>query len=71
MTRIGKYVYEIDNNNVVRAWHDDFLDEENRPNLLQDIHPDGRPWVDRQEAEDWIVASIERWSKPSVEEPTE
>ena len=71
LTRIGKYVYEIDSNNIIRAWHDDFLYEGNEPNLFQDVHPTGRAWSNRQEAEDWIIVSIERWSQPSVEEPTE
>jgi hypothetical protein len=56
----NRYYYEIDNNNVVRAWDNEFPNSDvgNAPFLLQDIHPDGRPWLDKQEAEDWIKAQI-------------
>lgn len=50
-----RFYYEIDNNNVIRVWDNETpnSDVDDAPFLLQDIHPDGHPWLDRNEAEDW------------------
>ena len=53
-----RYRYEIDIHNTVRVWDDENPNENGAPFFLQDVHPDGRPWVDRAEAQAWVDAFI-------------
>jgi len=53
-----RYRYEIDDTNAVRVWDDENPTETGAPFQLQDVHPDGRPWVDRAEAQTWVDAFI-------------
>lgn len=62
-----RYRYEIDEHNIVRVWDDENPNENGAPFLLQDVHPDGRPWFDRAEAQAWIDAFIEELITPAVE----
>ena len=59
-----RYRYEIDGQNVVRVWDDENPNEKGAPFFLQDVHPDGRPWVDRAEAQAWLDAFIARLLAP-------
>lgn len=43
--------YEIDENNIVRAWNDEL--EQTEPFLYQPTNPDGKPFESREEAEAW------------------
>lgn len=52
------YRYEIDENNTVRIFNNVLPTETGAPFFLQDVHPDGRPWVDRAEAQTWVDAFI-------------
>lgn len=62
-----KYKFEIDEKSAIRVWDIENPNEEDKPFFYQPMHPDGRDWVDAQEAQSWIEALIEEWSKP-VEE---
>jgi len=56
-----RYRVEIDNANTIRIWDEVQPTSTGAPFLLQDVHPDGRPWADRAEAESWansFVASL-------------
>ena len=53
-----RYRYEIDDANAVRVWDDENPNETGAPFQLQDVHPDGRPWVDRAEAQAWVEGFI-------------
>ena len=64
-----RYIYEIDDQLAIRAWDTQMPNEENKPFLYQPDHPDGRPWVDRNDAEQWINSFIVEMLKPAAEEP--
>jgi len=53
-----RYRYEIDDQNVVRVWDDENPNESGAPFFYQPDHPDGRPWVNRSEAQAWVDAFI-------------
>ncbi len=65
-----RYRYEIDGHNTVRVWDDENPNENGAPFQLQDVHPDGRPWADRAEAQAWVDAFITDLLAPATE-PTE
>ena len=48
-----RYRYEIDDQNIVRVWDDENPNESGAPFFYQPYHPEGRPWVDRAEAQAW------------------
>lgn len=53
-----RYRYEIDDANAVRVWDDENPNENEAPFFYQPDYPDGRPWVDRAEAQAWVDAFI-------------
>lgn len=63
-----RYRYEIDEHNAVRVWDDGNPNENGAPFQLQDIHPDGRPWVSRAEAQAWLDAFIAELLAPTKKE---
>jgi hypothetical protein len=69
--QIGKYTYEVDSNNILRAWDTENLNPDNAPFLYQPEHPDGTAWASAQEAEDWVVNLINGWSIPKTDTPAE
>lgn len=52
------YRYEINDENAVRVWDDENPNESGVPFFYQPNHPDGRPWTDRAEAQEWVDAFI-------------
>ena len=64
------YKVEIKDNNTIEVFDLDNPNEKNAPFLRQDIHPDGRAWESRAEAQAWIDNMFVEWNK-STEEPTE
>lgn len=66
-----RYKFEIDEQFAVRVWDIENPNEENKPFFYQPTHPEGRDWVDAQEAQTWIETLIEEWLKPAPEEPIE
>lgn len=66
-----RYKYEIDETNAIRVWDNENLNELNAPFLFQPVHPDGRNWHDKTEAESWVIAFIEELLKPPTEEVIE
>lgn len=46
--------YEIDNNNAIRMWHDG----EEVPFLFQPDYPNGTPFADKADAENWAKAKM-------------
>ena len=60
------YRYEIDSQNVVRVWDDANPTVTGAPFFLQDVHPDGRAWADREEAQAWVDAFIIELNTPPV-----
>jgi hypothetical protein len=68
-TTLSRYRYEIDDQNVIRAWDNEIPNEKDAPFLLQPYNPEtGNAWIDKAEAEAWILAEIEVWSQPPLEE---
>jgi|APGre2960657404_1045060.scaffolds.fasta_scaffold129146_2 hypothetical protein len=65
-----RYSYEINEKVEVRIWDDENPNENGAPFQLQDVHPDGRPWADRAEAQAWVDAFIADLLAPAPE-PTE
>ena len=65
-----RYKYEIDEANAIRVWDNENPNELNAPFLFQPVHPDGRYWTDKAEAESWVLVFIEELLKP-VEEVVE
>lgn len=81
-TQIGRWEYEIDENNVVSAWYLDNLNSDVEgcpPNLRQPHNPDGTPFADYEAAKNWVenylngwaaaVAAAEEVEETQVEEP--
>lgn len=69
---MSRYRYEIDDEPAIRAWDNERPNEDDKPFLYQPYNPTtGAAWASKAEAESWILAEIEEWSKPPVEEPTE
>ncbi len=71
-----KYTINVDDNNIVRIWGKPEYDADPTiaPFILQDIHPDGRAWEDKAEAQTWAdeyIATLEAFVPPVVEEVTE
>ena len=64
---MARYRYEIDESNVLRMWDDVNTNELGAPFRFQPIHPDGRPWANREEAEQYALSVIREISG----EPTE
>jgi hypothetical protein len=62
-----RYSYEINEKVEVRIWDDENPNENGAPFQLQDVHPDGRPWADRAEAQAWVDAFIEHLLAPAPE----
>lgn len=61
-----RYRYEINDLNEVRVWDNENPNENGAPFFLQDIHPDGRPWADRAEAQAWLDAFIAKLTAEPV-----
>jgi hypothetical protein len=56
--------YEIDENNAIHMWND----SQEEPFLFQPDWPDGTPWADAKEAEDWAKAKIAELQDPTAYE---
>jgi hypothetical protein len=67
---IGRYIYEIDENNAVRMWDIECPNEEDKPFFYQPDHPDATPWESAEAAENWTVNFINKLLTPP-QEPTE
>ena len=66
-----RYKYEIDEANAIRVWDNEIPNELGAPFLFQPVHPDGRNWIDKEDAESWVIGYIEDISKPPVDEVIE
>jgi hypothetical protein len=67
VTIIGKYKYEIDEQNAVRIWDIENPYEDNAPFFFQPNYPDNKPWESKKAAETWVTDIINEWLKPPVE----
>lgn len=67
---MSNYKVNILDNNTVEVFDLDNPNEIGAPFFLQDVHPDGRPWASKEEAQAWIDNMLIEWAKP-VEEVTE
>jgi hypothetical protein len=67
VTIIGRYKYEIDEQNAVRIWDIENVYEDNAPFFFQPDYPDGTPWESKEAAEEWTINIINDWLKPAVE----
>lgn len=63
---IGKYKYEIDENNAVRIWDLNNPNENNVPFFYQPDYPDGTPWEDKDAAEKWALETINNWLESGI-----
>lgn len=57
------YKIDILDNNIVEVFDLDNPTESGAPFLRQDLHPDGRAWIDKEEAQNWINDVIVEWEK--------
>jgi hypothetical protein len=67
VTIIGRYKYEIDEQNAVRIWDTQNVYENNAPFFFQPDDPDGTPFKSKEAAETWVTDIINEWLKPPVE----
>jgi hypothetical protein len=67
VTIIGKYKYEIDEQNAVRIWNIENPYEDNAPFFFQPNYPDATPWESREAAETWVTDIINEWLKSPIE----
>lgn len=64
-TQVGRWEYEIDENNVISAWYLDNLNSDVEgcpPNLRQPHNPDGTPFADYDTAKQWIENHLNSWA---------
>ena len=64
---MSKYTYEISDSNVVEIWFPGQETTES-PVIRQDVHPDGRDWADKAEAESWVLQFIAN-KESEIQEP--
>jgi hypothetical protein len=64
---LSSYTYQISDDNVIEIW---FPSQEltEIPVIRQDLHPEGRQWADKSEAEAWVLQFIANQEK-QIEEP--
>ena len=65
---IGKFKYEIDENNAIRIWNLEIPNENDAPFLFQPNYPDYTPWESKEAAEEWAINEINTMLNPPVEE---
>lgn len=58
---IGRYWYEIDEENILRIWETYRKENGEPPFLYQPVHPDGRGWESAEEADAWAKYIINEW----------
>ena len=62
------YKIDILDNNTIEVFDLDNPTETGAPFLRQDVHPDGRAWESKEEAQTWIDNLFIEWSKPAEKE---
>lgn len=62
-----RYIYEIDDNNAIRAWDTEVPNEENLPFLYQPNYPDFTPFASKDEAKKWVELMIHAMIDPHSE----
>ena len=65
------YNYLILDNNTVELRETGVTLENDAPLIRQDVHPDGRAWESREEAEQWALEFIAKAWMPLEETTTE
>ena len=53
-----RYEFTISNSNEIRVWDTENPNENGAPFLFQPDRPDGTPWANRAEAEEWVQNRI-------------
>jgi hypothetical protein len=66
-----RYTVTILDDNTIEVFDNENPNENGAPFLRQDVHPDGRAWENRAEAQAWIDNLITEWSNPVEETPSE
>jgi hypothetical protein len=71
-----KFIAKIDELNTVRIWAEYDLENDlnSSPLIIQDVHPDGRPWENKDEAQIWAddyIVKLESYVPSPIEEITE
>jgi hypothetical protein len=61
------YRYEIDEANAVRIWDEDNPNENGAPFIFQPDWPNGTPWQNGSEAEEWAALFVESLENPQSE----
>jgi hypothetical protein len=67
VTIIDRYKYEIDEQNTVRIWDIEVVNENNEPFLLQPYYPNSIPWESKEAAENWAINYINELLNPVLE----
>jgi len=62
-----RYRYEVNNKNEVKVWDNENPNENDAPFFFQPDWPDGTPWANKSEAEDWAQVFIESLDNPESE----
>lgn len=66
-TKIDKYEYSIDENNVISVWNTEMPNDDvpgNPPFLLQPHYPDGSEFENADAAKAWVENAISEWLTP-------
>ena len=63
--------YEIDDSNIIKIYSYDEPTNTKFVGILQDVHPEGRAWNNKEEAIAWAEAFMAEQAAQVVEEITE
>ena len=63
--KIKQYEYQIDENNAIRIWDLENVNENNAPFFYQPEHPDGIAWTSKDAAEQWVKEFIDYLLQPA------
>lgn len=62
---MSRFTYEINEDNVLKMWDAETVNEDNDPFLLQPTWPNGDAWGSKSEIETWAKAMIASLEDPN------
>jgi len=65
---IGRYKYEINENNEIKIWDLENPNEFDAPFLHQPFNPAAGSWASKEEAEEWVTNKINELLNPVISE---
>jgi hypothetical protein len=68
---MSKFKIDILDNNTIEIFDTENPTSTGAPFIRQDVHPDGRAWVNSEEAQAWAYEFIAQFTAPVEETPSE